>query len=208
MITEGQSDESVHADRHLPVLLAEYGALKAEQLGRIGFRDNLLYATVGAVGAIGAVALGGLGESKAKMLEAFLLVPWVTTILGWTYLVNDDKITSIREYIDAALAPRIRELTDGGPLPFEWERFHRADAHRRRRKGIQLAVDLVTFVVSGIGALAFFLANDTARAWPSTTLVVIEALLLLGLAHQFITHDERASQPRSPSTADLRDGPA
>lgn len=207
MTTENQTDET-SAERLLSVHLAEYGALKAEQLGRIGFRDNLLYATVGAVGAIGAVALGGLGESKEKMLEAFLLVPWVTTILGWTYLVNDDKITAIRQYVEAELAPRIRNLTDAGRGPFEWEGFHRADTHRKRRKGIQLAVDLVTFVVSGIGALAFFLTHDTTRAWQSTVLVVIEALLLVGLAHQFFTHDERASATRPPSSADLRDGAA
>ena len=35
----------------LDVFLAEYNTLKAEQSARIGFRDNLLYVTLGVFGA-------------------------------------------------------------------------------------------------------------------------------------------------------------
>ena len=198
------NDKKGNEEQVLTILLAEYGALKSEQLGRIGFRDNLLYVTVGAVGAIGAVALGGLGENKKEMLEAFLLVPWVTTILGWTYLVNDDKITAIRQYVDTDLAKRIQKLMQTKNHPFVWEHFHRADSGRARRKNFQLAIDLITFVVSGLGALAFFVLRQKDPDSRAYIFAGVEVLLLVFLSYQFVVHGRQARR----SSANLGDGAA
>lgn len=71
----------------LDIHLREFDKLKSEQIARIGFRDNLIYVTIVAVGGILSFALTSLAN-----YNALLLVPWATLILGWTYLVNDEKI--------------------------------------------------------------------------------------------------------------------
>ncbi len=78
----------------LNVYLQEYSALKEEQKSRIGFRDNLLYVNLAAVGAIFSFAL-----NKPDNKYALLVLPLVSVILGWTYLVNDQKNSAIGQYI-------------------------------------------------------------------------------------------------------------
>jgi hypothetical protein len=88
------------------VYLQEYEKLKSEQTQRIGFRDNLIYVTLGVFGTVITFAV----SSKANYY-ALLIVPWVCLILGWTYLVNDEKISAIGKYIRLTLAERIKEQT-------------------------------------------------------------------------------------------------
>jgi hypothetical protein len=188
--------EDANIEHHLSVLMDEYTALKSEQSERIGFRDNLLYVTIGAVGGIASVALGGFGVHVSTMPEAFLLVPWVTAILGWTYIQNDQKITAIRQYIERELAPRIKVLIGAQEMPLVWERYHRDDPRRVERKAIQLAVDLGTFVFSGGGAIAAYAVRATPLAWPSYLLIAVEAIVLLILAQQFVAYSKSASQSK------------
>jgi hypothetical protein len=77
----------------LEIYLQEYQTLKAEQTARIGFRDNLLYVTIAVFGGILSFTLAN------KNYYALLIVPWVCLILGWTYLVNDEKISAISLWI-------------------------------------------------------------------------------------------------------------
>jgi len=137
----------------LEVLLAEYNCLKSEQAQRIGFRDNLLYVTLGVFGAVVSFAV-----SDPAHYYALLVIPWVCLILGWTYVVNDEKISSIGRYIRYTLVDKVKEHTRHEDLEtlFGWEIAHRSDKHRRRRKIQQLIVDEITFVVSGLIALAAF----------------------------------------------------
>ena len=74
-------------DLVLNVWLAEYDKLKTEQSQRIGFRDNLLYVTLVVFGGVASFAV-----SKEANYYAFLILPWTCLILGWTYLVNDEKM--------------------------------------------------------------------------------------------------------------------
>ncbi|WP_019502890.1 hypothetical protein [Pseudanabaena sp. PCC 6802] len=74
-------DEQVQA---LNVYLQEYDKLKHEQVQRIGFRDNLLYVTLALFGTVLVFALGDKGNPYA-----LLVLPWVSLVLGWTYVVND-----------------------------------------------------------------------------------------------------------------------
>ena len=72
------------------IWLAEYDKLKTEQTQRIGFRDNLPYVTL--------CLFGGTIAITTTNYYALLVVPWICLILGWTYLVNDEKISAIGRY--------------------------------------------------------------------------------------------------------------
>jgi len=168
-----------HLDRHLDLYLAEYNNLKSEQASRIGFRDNLLYVTLGAVGALCSYAL-----AEPAHRAALLLVPWACFILGWTYLVNDEKISAIGRYIRERLVPRIVALV-GSPAAgqiFGWEAAHRGDAERGPRKLFQLLVDLLAFCVSSAAALLAFAWLEPSLSGPPLALVVVGAVLTLVLA--------------------------
>ncbi|MFE4105946.1 hypothetical protein [Almyronema epifaneia] len=165
-------------DSSLDVLLAEYNCLKSEQAQRIGFRDNLLYATLGVFGAIVSFAV-----SDPAHYYALLVIPWVCLILGWTYVVNDEKISSIGRYIRYKLVDKVKAHTGHEDIEtlFGWELAHRSDQHRRRRKIQQLIVDEITFVVSGIIALSAFWYLVTHPPFAVALLSWLELLLLLVL---------------------------
>ncbi|MGP1385929.1 MAG: hypothetical protein ACTS2F_20385 [Thainema sp.] len=137
----------------LTIYLQEYSKLKDEQSARIGFRDNLLYVTLGLFGGILTFSLG-----ETLNPYALLVLPWVSLILGWTYLVNDQKITAIGRYLRYGLVDKVHALIGDAGLEsiFGWEIVHRSDLRRQRRKLEQLVVDEVTFVLSGIIGLVVF----------------------------------------------------
>ena len=62
------------------VLLAEYKAMKQEQLARISTRDNLMYVTLASLAAVVAAAI------QLKHPALLLLIPPVCLVLGWTYM--------------------------------------------------------------------------------------------------------------------------
>ena len=164
-------------DSSLEVLLAEYNCLKSEQAQRIGFRDNLLYVTLGVFGAVVSFAV-----SDPAHYHALLVIPWVCLILGWTYVVNDEKISSIGRHIRYTLVDKVKKHTGHEDLDalFGWEIAHRNDKHRKRRKVQQLIVDEITFVASGLIALAAFwyLVNNppigvTILSWAELILLIV-----------------------------------
>lgn len=171
------------------LLLAEYQVVKDEQKARIGFRDNLLYVTLAAVAALVAATAQ---TERASMLLA--LGP-VCVVLGWTYLVNDEKISAIGAYVRGDLGPRLAELaaTDEGadsaapaaPSAFGWETAHRGDARRRSRKVIQCLVDLVAFCVVPLAGLVVFWADGEGGGL-LLALSVVEAAAVAGLAAQVV----------------------
>ncbi|MEV0321001.1 hypothetical protein ACIBKX_11070 [Streptomyces sp. NPDC050658] len=166
------------------LLLTEYQVVKEEQKARIGFRDNLLYVTLAAVAALVAAAAQ---TGQAAMLLA--LGP-VCVVLGWTYLVNDEKISAIGAYVRGELGPRLVELaaaTDEGAAAqaFGWETAHRGDARRRSRKAIQCLVDLVAFCVVPLAGLVVFWADGEGGGL-LLALSVVEAVAIVGLACQLV----------------------
>ena len=167
-----------NSDQILEIFLKEYEQLKAEQTQRIGFRDNLLYVTLGVFGAVVSFAL-----SNPSHYYALLVIPWVCLILGWTYVVNDEKISAIGRYIRHKLVDKVKKQTGYTDLEtlFGWEIAHRDDKHRRRRKIQQLIVDEITFVVSGAIALAAFWYLVPKPPIDALILAGIELLLLIGL---------------------------
>ena len=176
-------------DPILRVWLAEYEKLKTEQTQRIGFRDNLLYVTLGLFGVIFPPAI-----SNSANYYALLVIPWICLILGWTYLVNDEKISAIGRYIRLTLVESIKVKTGNSNIEtlFAWEIAHRSDLRRGRRKIEQLVIDELTFVISGIISLATFL-----MLVPSPTIAVyvlgsLEFLILLVLGWEIIVYADLA----------------
>ncbi|QOV35445.1 hypothetical protein IM697_36160 [Streptomyces ferrugineus] len=162
------------------LLLAEYQSLKDEQKARIGFRDNLLYVTLAVVAAVVAAA------AQTGRTAMLLALPPVCVVLGWTYLVNDEKISAIGRYVRRELGPRLARLA-GADAAFGWEGFHRGDARRRQRKVVQLAVDLLAFCAVPLSALVVYWAGDGVSAG-LVVLSVAEALAVAGLATYIVRY--------------------
>jgi hypothetical protein len=156
------------------LLLVEYERLKEEQKTRIGFRDNLIYATLASMAGVIAATLAA--KSHANLL---LLLPPVSTVLGWTYLVNDEKVSAIGRYIRQHLGPKLDP--QGGNGVFGWEIAHRSDSSRRSRKMIQLFMDLGIFFVPAVSAIVVYWVNGPWR-WPFMAVSVVEAVVVLVLA--------------------------
>ncbi|HLP88411.1 MAG TPA: hypothetical protein VK184_07455 [Nostocaceae cyanobacterium] len=176
-------------DQILEVIFKEYDKLKSEQAQRIGFRDNLLYVTLGVFGTIISFA-----ASNPSNYYALLVIPWVCLILGWTYVVNDEKISAIGRYIRYQLVDKVIEITGYGDkeILFGWEITHRNDKHRKRRKIQQLIVDEITFVFSGAIALSAFWFLVSQPPLIITILSWLELLLLIVLGVEMFTYADLA----------------
>lgn len=176
-------------DQILEIFFKEYDKLKSEQAQRIGFRDNLLYVTLGVFGGVVSFAL-----SNPSNYYALLVVPWVCLILGWTYVVNDEKISAIGRYIRYKLVDQVKEHTGYADLEtlFGWEIAHRSDKHRKRRKVQQLIVDEITFVFSGVTALLAFWFLVSQPPVAATMLSWVELLLLIVLGVEMFIYADLA----------------
>jgi hypothetical protein len=170
------------------LLTAEYEQLKQEQAQRIGTRDNLMYATL--VSIAGAV----LGAYQAKSPDLLLLLPPGCVILGWTYLINDEKVSAIGRYVRLDLGPRLTKLVDSPQPIFGWETSHRSDPRRRSRKTLQLCADLLTFCVPGLIAILARLMLDNSSIL-TIVIVIVEMALVLILATQIIVNADLIRDP-------------
>ncbi|WP_127500690.1 hypothetical protein [Actinoplanes solisilvae] len=160
------------------LLLAEYERLKDEQKTRIGFRDNLIYVTLASMAAVITASLAAKGHANL-----LLLLPPVSTVLGWTYLVNDEKVSAIGRYIRERVAP---ELDPTGKA-FGWETAHRSDSRRRPRKVIQMIVDLGTFCLPAVAAIVVYWVNGPYD-WPFMVVSFVELAVVLGLAIEVVRY--------------------
>ncbi|UGY95289.1 hypothetical protein [Streptomyces gobiensis] len=174
--------------------MAEYEVIKGEQRARIGFRDNLLYATLASMAAVIAVTL-----QANHRVELLLLLPPVSVLLGWTYLVNDEKISAIGRYVREELAPQLAALTHGqNQVPvFGWEVAHRSDRRRMSRKWLQLAVDLLTFCASPAAAVVVYWAAGQVRA-PLLVLSLVELAAIAVLGAQIVLYADLKSSRAAP----------
>ncbi|NER83114.1 MAG: hypothetical protein F6K42_26885 [Leptolyngbya sp. SIO1D8] len=168
----------------LQVYLSEYEKLKEEQVARIGFRDNLLYVTLVLFGGILSFSL-----ANKTTISSILVIPCVCIVLGWTYLANDEKITSIGQYIITELAARIEYLTkknSSDSKVFQWEEFNRTRRGRERRKLAQLVVNESAFVLSGFVSIFIYFILESQISLFFLMVSVVEFLLLLVLGVEFI----------------------
>lgn len=163
---------------HLDVLRDELKFLKDEQRDRIRARDNLVYSLIVAIAAVA-------GGTKFAGPAVALLLPLVALALGWTYLVNDQKVTAIGRYLRTDLAPRLSALIGADVL--RWETAHRTDNRRCQRKGIQLGVDLTVFVFPAAAAITWYWASGPTN--PVLILIsVVEAITVAIAAWQVIAY--------------------
>ncbi|MFE4176949.1 hypothetical protein ACFRR7_33780 [Streptomyces sp. NPDC056909] len=166
------------------LLLAEYDRIKEEQKARIGFRDNLLYFTLAVSTAVLAIAV------QNKHAQLLLILPVICLVLGWTYLVNDEKISAIGRYTRDQLGPRLAELSGAPGAVFGWEGYHRGDANRTTRKRLQIAVDLFTYLALPMSCvIAFWSSRDVQPLL--LTASIVQTLALAVLAWQFLRYAER-----------------
>jgi hypothetical protein len=124
-------------------------------------------------------------------------------VLGWTYLVNDEKVSAIGRYIRTRLGPRLADLVGAEQPVFEWEVRHRTDRRRRSRKAFQLAVDLITFCLPGAVAISVRWAVGHITIF---TVVgeLAATIMVLFLAQQIIVNADLAREtPWSADHADL-----
>lgn len=163
------------------VLLAEYESLKHEQHARIVFRDRLPYATLASLAGTIAVTAGGSGRGGL-----LLVLPATCIVLGWIYLVNDEKVSSLGRYLRDELAPQIALLVDNDRV-LGWEVAHRSDRHRASRKRLQLSVELGTFVLPAIASVvAYWLIGPYSVLFGAVS--VIEVLTAIVLAAQIVLY--------------------
>jgi hypothetical protein len=163
-------------------MLAEYQAVKDEQKTRIGFRDNLLYVTLTVVAAVVAAA------AQAGRTSMLLALAPVCVVLGWTYLVNDQKISAIGAYVREQLGPRLAVVAGAQEAAvFQWEVVHRGDARRFSRKLVQCVVDLLAFCLVPLSALVVYWA--AGQTSPGLLLLsVVEALAVIGLGAYIVRY--------------------
>ncbi len=171
----GTIEQNAQRDIHLE----EYKVLKAEQLRRIAVRDHVIYLTIAAVGAI----LGLIEKLENNFL--LLAIPWVGLLLGWTYLVNDQKVSAIGEYIRSTLDDKIKQTLATEQDVFGWESAHRGDDKRIARKRTQLFVDFLAFVLPGVIATVVFITSSSCMN-PFRVLAGVEFFLLLILGGQIL----------------------
>ncbi|MFD4538030.1 hypothetical protein ACFWNL_36500 [Kitasatospora sp. NPDC058397] len=163
------------------LLLAEYDRVKEEQKTRIGFRDNLLYVTLAAMVTV------LIGAAQTRQPALLLALPAATSILGWTYLANDQKISAIGRYVRTDLGPRLAALAGEHESLFGWESAHRSDGHRKQRKIIQCVVDLTAFAAVPTASLAAFWVYGAGVTLP-IILSVLEVLAIVVLAAQIVQY--------------------
>jgi hypothetical protein len=181
----------------IDIYLAEYEKLKDEQVARIGFRDNLIYATLIAVGSILSFAL-----STTTRSEVVLVIPLATVALGWTYLINDEKISALGHYVRTDLTERIGSIV---PAPagdiFGWERKSSGDKSRLWRKIVQFVVNEALFVLSGLVAVTTYLV--TAQVIPALfwVVVIMEMVFLAVLAVEIAVYAEFKKLPDGLSSS-------
>jgi len=171
----------------LDIYLKEYDKLKSEQADRIGFRDNLIYVTIAVISGLLAAAFGDPPNHTV-----LLVVPWAMLILGWTYLINDEKISAMGKYIRLTLDEKIKPLAGAAKTEalLGWEVAHRSDPRRGRRKIEQLIIDEITFVLPGVISLILYGMLTAALPTPPQAQVImaVEAFVLAALGVEIVLY--------------------
>ncbi len=184
-IVPSAEESSDGKKQRFELALEEYRLLKEEQLKRIGFRDSVVYFTIVALGTVASWA----GPTNPGVL---FVVPLLLVILGWAYLMNDQKVSAIGDYIRGDLrrflienlSEDLREAEEKQARVFAWEFSHRSDSGRRSRKIFQLIVDQLAFVVPGLACLAYYAYGQKPLGMFSLVLIACETILLLFLSIQ------------------------
>jgi hypothetical protein len=170
---------AMSSQRVMSLLVLEYEQLKEEQRARIGTRDNLVYLTIGTL----ALIVGAVVQSGSSRF--LLLIPPVCITLGWTYLVNDDRVSAIGSYLRDVLGPEVTRLSAAEVELFGWERRHREEPGRRVRKAYQLAVELLLFCGTAVTALTVASTGQVVSLF-LYAMMFLEFVAVVALATRFV----------------------
>ncbi len=170
-------------DNKIYFIVKEYEKLKEEQNKRIEFRDNMIYITLGVIGSVFSFIL-----EKPDLKIALLVLPFVCIVLGWTYLMNDEKTSEIGSYLKDILIPKIEKSKSDASLNVipNWEDYHRNTSNRTKNKIIQLIIDLALFSISALFSIFLFLYLSGDKSCFQIILAGAEVVLIIFLAFQFI----------------------
>lgn len=146
---------------------------------RIGFRDNLIYVAITA-----AAAIIGFSIESPDRVQLLLAVCPASVVLGWTYMVNDQKISAIGDHIRFVLRPRIARAAGAAENDvLLWEVSRYDDTSRNRRKALQLVANLLTFCLPSVAALIGYVLLTDITIWAGVV-VAGESILVLGLTRE------------------------
>lgn len=170
------------ANNNFTFLIKEYEKLKDEQHKRIEFRDHMIYLTLAAIGSVFSFAI-----EKPDLAIAYLVLPFICLVLGWTYFTNDEKITAIGNYIRKHLVPQINQQNSerASPLSDTWDDLLRKDSTRKHRKWFQFFIDISIFCLSGIISLVTFFVFNEFTYWFHILIAGFESVCILYLSIQF-----------------------
>lgn len=174
-------------ERLLDAYTCEYSALKSEQLKRIEHRDQIVYLQIVVIGA-----LLGLKSDFTESLVA-LVVPFPCIALGWIYLVNDQKISAIGQYIRTDLAKRYKDCVlddrdDRDDSIFNWESWNAKEAGRQFRKFVHLIINIFVFIMPGGVALVISVSSFNSSL--ANFVMGVEGVLLLVLLVKFLFYSD------------------
>jgi hypothetical protein len=176
----------------LAVALAQYAALKAEQLERIRYREHLIYLMIFSSGAVLAFAL-----HAAQQATAVLVLPLLGFLFGWPYVIADRATSRVGEFLRTAVEPELADMVDHGRerRMLSWEFRHPSDQFYRLQKRVTWAYEMLLFAVLPASAtIVFFLAQRRdALDW----FVGVVGWLLSAAIASFLlsTLRDRARQP-------------
>jgi len=153
--------------------------------------------TLGLFGTVVSFAV-----SNPANYYAFLIIPWICLVLGWTYVINDEKISALGQYIRIELAEKVKEKTGVLEIEsiFSWESYRRGSRGRRIRKIEQFIINQITFVIPGIVALLAFYYLVNNPICEVKILAGVELVLLSILAVEMWNYADLSSTlEKSPS---------
>jgi len=173
------------ANKKEEFLISTFEVLKGEQLKRIEFRDRMIYLTLVAIGGVFSFAI-----ENSNYNSALLVLPFIITVLGWMYLVNDIKITKIGNYCSKVILPKFEgSKKEGFSLHPTWEEYYRSSTKRKLRKNIQLIVDLSVFCLSSLFSIAAFYFIEKDIIIQTHILIIIEVLIIFFLGSQIVSNN-------------------
>lgn len=156
-------------------LIKEYEKLKEEQHLRIQFRDQMIFITLGAIGAVFSFVL-----EKPEYWIVLLVLPFMTFLLGWTYAMNDNKVSEIGDYIREQLIPQLTTTST------TWESYHKSTAFRKLKKTTQLLVDLLIFGVAPFMSIILFFVKSKDYSWYYISAGIVEFALIIYIVILFV----------------------
>jgi hypothetical protein len=161
--------------------LLEFDKLKDEQIGRLAYRDNLFYLTMGIIGGIFATYFA---YSEAKVV--LLWLPFAMFIVGVAHLTCERRIQDIGLYVRRHLAPRVAVLAGRDPSDvFAWETFFRNEKWHPWRKRLQQMSCYMLYVLTGIIAVCTYLFPQgklRALNLSDKAMLIADVVLIAGIA--------------------------